>query len=314
MSRSASKIKMNTFDDLFETSTNMPLESQNNSNDENLEKVVTIPLKNLVAFKNHPFKVLDDEKMEETKESIEKYGVLVPIIARPKADGKYEIIAGHRRKHACSLLGNETIPTLVRDLDDEESIVIMVDSNIQRENLLFSEKAFAFKMKLEAIKKQGKRTDLTCAQVGHKLVKSVEIVASEAGESKNQIKRYIRLTELTSELLDMVDNKKVPFNTGVELSYLSKEEQDVLLYKIKDLEVIPSMVQATKMKKYSSDNNLTDEVIEVILLENKEKPIQVTLKASKIHKYFKKDTPKEEVEKIVDIALAEYFESRKEET
>ncbi len=311
MGRSASKIKMTSYDDLFETSSNVTLESEKISNDDNLEKVVEIPISNLIKFSNHPFKVIDNDEMSDLKESIDKYGILVPLIARPKNDGTYEIIAGHRRKYACDLLGKESIPTLIRDLDDEEATIIMVDSNLQRENLLYSEKAFAFKLKLEAIKRKSGRLKNNCSQVGNNSKRSLEIVAEEANESKNQVHRYIRLTELNSDILDMVDNKKLPFNTGVELSYLSKEEQDLLLNKIEELEVIPTMAQATKLKKYSNEETLTVAVIELILLENNQKPIQVTLKASKLNKYFSEDITKEEMEKTIDIALAEYFEKQK---
>lgn len=298
MKSSASKIKMTSYDDLFET------------NQDEVERVLNLSLEQLVPFKNHPFKVLDDDKMEETKESVSKYGVLVPIIARPSDNGTYEIIAGHRRKRACELLELETIPTLVRDLDDEEATIIMVDSNIQRENLLYSEKAFAFKMKLEAIKRQGKRTDLTSDQVGQKLATSVVLVADEAGESQTQIKRYIRLTELITPLLDLVDEKKLAFNTGVELSYLTKEEQEMLFVKIEELEIIPSVSQATKLKKYSNEQTLTNAVIDVILLENAEKPIQVTLKANKLNKYFPKDCSSEEIEETI-IKLLEEWQKKK---
>lgn len=295
MGSSASKIK------LTPVATLLGYEDESDNSSE-FERVMQIPLENLVAFKNHPFKVLDDQKMEETKESINKYGVLVPIIARPKENGNYEIIAGHRRVHASSLLGNETIPTLIRDLDDEESTIIMVDSNIQRENLLFSEKAFAFKMKLEAIKRQAVRPKNNSTQVGQNFVKgktSVEVVAEEAGESRNQIQRYIRLTELNLTLLEMVDNKDIPFNTGVELSYLSKEEQVMLLAKIEELDVIPTMLQASQLKKYSSEKGLTLDIIDVVLIANIQKPIQVTLKSNKLNRYFSNDTTSEEIEKII---------------
>lgn len=312
MKSSASKIKMTSYDDLFETDTNTNTSS--NSSDDNLEKIQHIPIKDLMPFNNHPFKVLVDEKMEETKESIEKYGVLVPIIARPKSDGKYEIIAGHRRKRACELLEIETIPTITRDLDDEESTIIMVDSNIQRENLLYSEKAFAFKMKLDAVKRKAGRPKNNSDQVGLNFEKgqtSTEVVADEAGESQTQIKRYIRLTELNVALLEMVDDKKLAFNTGVELSYLTKEEQEMLLSKVEELEIIPSMVQAAKLKKYSSDGTLTDAVIDVILLENTEKPIQVTLKANKLNKYFSKDCSSQEIEETIMKLLEEWQNKRK---
>ncbi|NLK37634.1 MAG: ParB/RepB/Spo0J family partition protein [Epulopiscium sp.] len=293
MKSSASKIKMTSFDDLF------------GSTDETVCSVDTaktiqdIEISKLSTFANHPFKVLDDQKMEETKESIAKYGVLVPIIARPKEDGTFEIIAGHRRKRACELLKLPTIPTIVRDLDDEESTIVMVDSNIQRENLLFSEKAYAYKMKLEAIKKQGKRTDLTSAQVVPKLT-AREQVAKDAGVNRMEITRYIRLTELITDLLNMTDERKIAFNTAVELSYLSHDEQAMLLKKIKDLAVIPSMAQATKLKKYSAEGSLNEAVADAILSETSEK----------LTRYFPKSYSKEQMEDIITDLLQKWHDEQ----
>lgn len=303
MKSSASKIKMTSFDDLF------------GSNDETVYSADTIntiqdiELSKLSTFANHPFKVLDDEKMEETKESIAKYGVLVPIIARPKEDGTFEIIAGHRRKRACELLELPTIPTIVRDLDDEESTIVMVDSNIQRENLLFSEKAYAYKMKLEAIKKQGKRTDLTSAQVVPKLT-AREQVAKDAGVNRMEITRYIRLTELITDLLNMTDERKIAFNTAVELSYLSNEEQEMLLVKMEDLEVIPSMAQAAKLKKYSAEGSLNEAVADAILSETSDKPVTVTLKSEKLTRYFPKSYSKEQMEDIITDLLQKWHDEQ----
>ncbi len=299
MKSSASKIKMSSYDALFgeDEVTQVACDG---------ERIQHISLSELFPFQNHPFKVLDDEKMEETKESIAKYGVLMPIIARPRLDGGYELVAGHRRKRASELLGLETIPTIIRELDDDESTIIMVDSNIQRENLLFSEKAFAYKMKLDAIKSQGKRTDLTSAQLGQKLEKSktsIEIVAEQADDSRNQIKRYIRLTELIPTLLDMVDNKKLAFNTAVELSYLSYDDQELLLEKMVDLDIIPSLSQSTKLKKYSNDGSLSEAVIDVILSETVSKPVQVTLKKEKLGKYFPQNYSSEQMEEVITTLL-----------
>ncbi len=299
MKSSASKIKMSSYDALFGEDEVAQATCDG-------ERIQHISLSELFPFQNHPFKVLDDEKMEETKESIAKYGVLMPIIARPRLDGGYELVAGHRRKRASELLGLETIPTIVRELDDDESTIIMVDSNIQRENLLFSEKAFAYKMKLDAIKSQGKRTDLTSAQLGQKLEKSktsIEIVAEQADDSRNQIKRYIRLTELIPTLLDMVDNKKLAFNTAVELSYLSHDDQELLLEKMVDLDVIPSLSQSTKLKKYSNDGSLSEAVIDVILSETVAKPVQVTLKKEKLGKYFPQNYSSEQMEEVITTLL-----------
>lgn len=305
MKSSANKIKMSSFDALFETEESMA--------EVNSERIQQIPLSELFSFKDHPFKVHDDEKMMETKESIEKYGVLVPAIARPRIDGGYEIVAGHRRKRGSELAGVATLPTIIRDLDDEEATIIMVDSNIQRENLLFSEKAFAYKMKLDAIKRQGARKDLTSAQVGQKFDKgktSIEIVAEQSDDSRNQIKRYIRLTELIAPLLDMTDEKKIAFNTAVEVSYLTKDEQETLLYEMEELGVVPSMAQATKLKKYSSDGNLSEAVIDAVLSETAEKPIQVTLKKDKIGKYFPKGCPSSEIEQTILTLLEQWHNSR----
>ena len=220
MKSSAKNIKLASVDDLFST--------EESRADENREKIVEIPLTELFPFKDHPFKVIDNEAMFETAESVKKYGILVPAIARPRDEGGYELVAGHRRKRACELAELETMPVIIRNLDDDEAVIIMVDSNLQRENILPSERAFAFKLKLEAIKRQGARTDLTSDQLGQKL-NARDVVAKEAGSSAVQVQRYIRLTELIPEILSMVDEKKIAFNPAVELSYLKKEEQTDLL-------------------------------------------------------------------------------------
>ena len=299
MKSSASKIKMTSYDELFGEDTTPTITE---------DTIVNLPTSSLFEFENHPFKVLEDEKMEETKESITKYGVLVPIIVRPKDDNTYEIVAGHRRKKACELLGIENIPSIIRKLDDEESTIIMVDSNIQRENLLFSEKAFAYKMKLEAIKRQGKRNDLTCTQLAHKSdnKKSVEIVADDAGTSKDQVRRYIRLTELTEPLLDMTDERKLAFNVAVELSYLGYKEQEMVLDKMEYYMISPSLAQAAKLKKYSSDNGLTEDLIDSILSEITEKPVQVTFKKDKLKKYFPKEYSAEQIEEVITSLLEKW--------
>ncbi|MCD8388725.1 MAG: ParB/RepB/Spo0J family partition protein, partial [Oscillospiraceae bacterium] len=227
------------------------------------EVVVQIPISELHDFPNHPFKVRDDESMQDTAESVRTYGVLVPAIVRPRVGGGYEIVAGHRRKHACELAGLSTMPAIVRELDTDAATIIMVDSNLQRENILPSERAQAYKMKLEAIKRQGQRTDLTCDQVGHKLDvrKSVEKIAVEAGESKTQIQRYIRLTELSPELQNMVDEKKIGLTPAVELSYLKPEEQALLLDTIDSEQATPSLSQAQRMKKLSQEGRLNDDTM-----------------------------------------------------
>lgn len=304
MKSSASKIKMTSFDDLFGDN------EETTSFEDTANRIQHIEISRLLPFAHHPFKVLDDGKMEETKESIAKYGVLVPIIARPKADGTFEIIAGHRRKRACELLEIKTIPTMVRDLDDEESTIIMVDSNIQRENLLFSEKAFAYKMKLDAIKSQGKRNDLTLAQVVPKL-SAREKVAQDAGVNRMEVTRYIRLTELIAALLDMTDERKIAFNTAVEISYLTQEEQEKLQSKIEELMIIPSMAQATKLKKYSSEGTINETVIDAILSETADKPVTVTLKSEKLTKYFPKNYSKEQIEDVITILLEKWHSEHK---
>lgn len=266
-----------------------------------------------MEFAHHPFKVLDDEKMEEIKESIGKYGVLVPIIVRSKDDGNYEIIAGHRRKRACERLDLPTIPAIVRELDDEESTIIMVDSNIQRENLLHSEKAFAYKMKLEAIKRKAGRPKNNSAQVGLNYEKgktSADIVAEEAGESRNQVKRYIRLTELIVPFLNMADERKLAFNTAVELSYLSHCEQELVLYKMEELLTIPTLGQASKMKKYSCAGDLNELLIDSILSEINGKTVKITFKQDKLSKYFPKEYSNEEIENVIIRLLEQWHNSQ----
>ena len=223
MKSTGRKIELTSLDDLFST--------EENRQEAKLEKIRDIPLSELHPFKNHPFHVRDDEAMMETADSVRQYGVLVPAIARPDPNGGYELVSGHRRHRASELAGMETMPVIVRELDDDAAVLVMVDSNLQRENILPSERAFAYKMKLEAMKHQGTRTDLTCAQVGHKLDgrKSRDVLAEQVGQSKNQIQRYIRLTELIPDLLEMVDERKIALNPAYELSFLKKEEQEQLL-------------------------------------------------------------------------------------
>jgi ParB family chromosome partitioning protein len=295
---SAKNIKLTSVDELFST--------EESRADENREKIVELSLTELFSFKDHPFKVVDDEAMLDTVESVKKYGVLVPAIARPREEGGYEIVAGHRRHRASELAGRETLPVIVRNLDDDEAVIIMVDSNLQRENILPSERAFAFKLKLEAIKRQGARTDLTCTQVGHKLndgKKSVEIVAEQAGSSRNQIQRYIRLTELIPELLSMVDEKKIAFNPAVELSYLKKEEQTDLIEAMEMEQSTPSLSQAQRLKKFSAEGKLTLEAMSAIMSEEKKGEIdKVTLTGDKLKKYFPKSyTPKQMEETIIKL-------------
>ena len=297
MKSSAKKIELASVDDLFST--------EEVRQDAKLEKIQEIPLSELHPFKNHPFKVKDDEAMMETADSIKQYGVLVPAIARPDPEGGYELVAGHRRHRASELAEKETMPVIVRDLDDDAATIIMVDSNLQRESLLPSERAFAYKMKLDAMKHQGERVDLTCSQVGNKLEgkKSSEILAEQVGQSKNQVFRYIRLTELIPELLDMVDEKKIALNPAYELSFLKKEEQVDLLDAMDSEQATPSLSQAQRLKKYSQEGHLTLDMMRVIMGEEKKSDLdRVTFTADTLRKYFPKSyTPQRMQETIIKL-------------
>ena len=295
MKSSAKNIKLTSVDDLFST--------EESRADGNREKVVEIPLTELFPFKDHPFKVIDNEEMVETAESVKKYGILVPAIARPRDEGGYELIAGHRRKRACELAELETMPVIVRNIDDDEAIIIMVDSNLQRESILPSERAFAFKMKLEAIKRQGARTDLTSSQLGTKLPRADEIIAEQVGSSRNQIQRYIRLTHLIPEILSMVDEKKIAFNPAVELSYLKKEEQTDLLEAMDMEQATPSLSQAQRLKKFSNEGKLPINVMSAIMSEEKKGDLdKVTLTGDTLKKYFPKSyTPKQMQDTIIKL-------------
>ena len=269
---------------------------------EPMEFVQKIQIDKLIHFQNHPFRIKEDEEMEKLVQSIAEKGVVVPAIARAIDNGYYELISGHRRRYACMKLGIDTMPVIVRQLDDDEAVIAMVDSNVQREHILPSERAFSYKMKLEAIKHQGKRTDLTSGQVVQKLKdkNSVEIVAEEAGESYKQIQRYIRLTKLLPELLQMVDNNRLKFNTGVELSYLEPKEQINLHKFMERLNAIPSLEQASKLKKYSQEKNFNDAVIEIILTEEKEKSSNnITLKKKDLKQYFPQSYSKKDMENVI---------------
>ena len=300
MKSSAKKIELASVDDLFST--------EEGRQDAKLEKIQEIPLSELHPFKNHPFKVKDDEAMMETADSIKQYGVLVPAIARPDPEGGYELVAGHRRHRASELAEKETMPVIVRDLDDDAATIIMVDSNLQRERLLPSERAFAYKMKLDAMKHQGERVDLTCAQVGHKLdgKKSRDILAEQVGQSKNQIQRYIRLTELIPELMDMVDEKKIALNPAYELSFLKKEEQVDLLDAMDSEQATPSLSQAQRLKKYSQEGHLTLDMMRVIMGEEKKSDLdRVTFTSDTLRKYFPKSyTPQRMQETIIKLLEA----------
>ena len=282
-------------DDLFST--------EENRQEEQREQVQQIPIDALHPFTNHPFKVLDDEAMTRTVESIAQYGVLAPLIARPRPDGDgYEIISGHRRQYAAKLAGLETLPVIVRNMDDNAAVLLMVDSNLQREHILPSERAFAYKMKLEALKNQGARSDLTSDQVGQKLW-SVEQVASDAGESKTQIQRFIRLTNLVPELLDMVDEKKISFNPAVELSYLDESQQRDFLEAMEDTQNAPSLSQAQQLKKMAQQGELSyEKAFDVMGQEKKSEKDTVTIKNETLRKYFPRSyTPKQMEEKIIQL-------------
>ena len=260
MQKKGGNISLSSYDDIFSTEESRTEATQ--------ERVQEIPLSELHPFEGHPFKVVDDEAMMKTVESITQFGVMTPAIARPRAEGGYELIAGHRRHRASELAGKTTMPVIVRNMDDDAATILMVDSNLQRETILPSERAFAYKMKLDAIKHQGERTDLTCGQVAHKL-KSRDIVASEAGESEKQVRRYIRLTELIPELLDMVDERKIAFNPAVELSYLKSEEQREFLEAMDYAQATPSLSQAQRLKKFSQEGKCSLDAMCAIMSEEK---------------------------------------------
>jgi ParB family chromosome partitioning protein len=281
-----------------------------NSNSLLGEEFIYVPIEKLHSFKNHPFKVLDDEKMQDLVDSIKENGVLVPATVRELANGEYELISGHRRKHACEFAGVKEMPVIVKDFTDDEATIAMVDSNIQREELLPSERAYAYKMKLEAIKRKGGRPK-NDAQIEQDLKgkASVEVVAEEAGESRANIQRYIRLTELDDELLKYVDTKQMPLNVGVELSYLSKVSQRMVYVQIDDLNIMPTLVQAKKIRSYGENDKLTLEIIELILSEDKEvdKPISVKL-STDTKKLFPDTYTKKDMTDLVERLVKEFFE------
>ena len=270
--------------------------------EEQREQVQQIPIDELHPFTNHPFKVLDDEAMTRTVESIAQYGVLAPLIARPRPEGGYEIISGHRRQYAAKLAGLDTLPVIVRQMSDDAAVILMVDSNLQREHILPSERAFAYKMKLEALKNQGARSDLTSDQLGQKLW-SVEQVASDAGESKTQIQRFVRLTNLVPELLDMVDEKKIAFNPAVELSYLDESQQRDFLEAMEDTQNAPSLSQAQQLKKMAQQGEFSyEKAFDVMGQEKKSEKDTVTIKNETLRKYFPRSyTPKQMEEKIIQL-------------
>ena len=297
MPKSDLNVALKGLDDLFST--------EENRQEEQREQVQQIPIEELFPFKNHPFKVLDDESMQRTVESVEQYGVLSPLIARPRPEGGYEIISGHRRQHAAQLAGLETLPVIVRNMDDDAAVLLMVDSNLQRENILPSERAFAYKMKLEALKNQGARSDLTCGQIGHKSngAKARDIVADESGDNARNVQRFIRLTNLIPELLEMVDEKKIAFNPAVELSYLDESQQRDFLEAMNDTQNAPSLSQAQRLKKLAQEGHFSYDVAFAVMGEEKKDELdKVVIKNDTLRKYFPRSfTPKQMEDTIIKL-------------
>ena len=293
MPKNSLNVSLKGADDIFST--------EESRQEQQREQVQQIPIGELFPFKNHPFKVLDDESMQRTVESVEQYGVLSPLIARPRPEGGYEIISGHRRQHAAQLAGLDTLPVIVRQMDDDAAVLLMVDSNLQRENILPSERAFAYKMKLEALKNQGARSDLTSVQVAPKL--STEKIGEEVGMSKDNVKRYIRLTNLVPELLDMVDEKKIAFNPAVELSYLDEAQQRDFLEAMNDTQNAPSLSQAQRLKKLAQDGHFSYDVAFAVMGEEKKDELdKVVIKNDTLRKYFPRSyTPKQMEDTIIKL-------------
>ena len=303
MPKSNANLALKGLDEMFST--------EESRQEQQREQVQQIPIGELFPFKNHPFKVLDDESMQRTVESVEQYGVLSPLIARPRPEGGYEIISGHRRQHAAQLAGLDTLPVIVRNMDDDAAVLLMVDSNLQRENILPSERAFAYKMKLEALKNQGARSDLTSTQIGRKL-EAADIVGQEAGESRNQVRRFIRLTNLIPELLDLVDEKKISFNPAVELSYLDESQQRDFLQAMDETQNAPSLSQAQRMKKLAQEGKLTYEAAFAIMGEAKKDELdKVVIKNDTLKKYFPRSYTPRQMEDVI-IKLLEQWQRRQQ--
>ena len=307
MKSSAKNIKLTPVDDLFS--------SEESRADANRERVVELPLAELHPFRNHPFKVLDDEKMADTAQSIREHGVLVPAIVRPREEGGYEIVSGHRRHHASQIAGLDKMPAIIRDLDDDAATIIMVDSNLQRESILPSERAWAYRMKYEALKRQGVRSDLTSSQVGTKLQRADEIIAEQAGSSRNQIQRFIRLTELIQPLMDMVDERKIAFNPAVELSYLKPDEQLELMDAMDSEQATPSLSQAQRLKKFSQEGRLSIDVMRAIMSEEKKtvEDRSVTFDEKELDEMFPKNFPRDKRKPLIKQLVAKWLRSRMKE-
>lgn len=295
MPKGSLNVSLKGADDIFST--------EESRQEQQREQVQQIPIGELVPFKNHPFKVLDDESMQRTVESVEQYGVLSPLIARPRPEGGYEIISGHRRQHAAQLAGLDALPVIVRQMDDDAAVLLMVDSNLQRENILPSERAFAYKMKLEAIKNQGARSDLTSGQIVQKSKLSIERVAEDAGEGYKTVQRFIRLTNLIPELLDMVDEKKIAFNPAVELSYLDESQQRDFLEAMNDTQNAPSLSQAQRLKKLAQEGHFSYDVAFAVMGEEKKDELdKVVIKNDTLRKYFPRSyTPKQMEDTIIKL-------------
>ena len=310
MKSSARNVKLASVDDLFTTEENR----QEIQAEAKREKVQMIPLSELHPFRNHPFKVKDDEAMANTVDSVRQYGVLVPAIARPLESGGYELVSSHRRHRASELAGLTEMPVIVRDLDDDAATIIMVDSNLQRETLLPSERAFAYKMKLEAIKHQGLRSDLTSGQLGQKFRCSAELVANQAGDSYKQVQRFIRLTALIPDLLNLVDEKKVAFNPAVELSYLKTEEQVLLLDAMESEQTTPSLSQAQRLKKFSQEGKLSVDVMRAIMSEEKKPEMdKVIFTSARLRQYFPKSYTPQQMENTILRLLEQWQRKRQHE-
>ena len=297
MPKNSLNVSLKGADDIFST--------EESRQEQQREQVQQIPIGELFPFKNHPFKVLDDESMQRTVESVEQYGVLSPLIARPRPEGGYEIISGHRRQHAAQLAGLDALPVIVRQMDDDAAVLLMVDSNLQRESILPSERAFAYKMKLEALKNQGARSDLTCGQFGHKLIgaKARDIVADESGDNARNVQRFIRLTSLIPELLDMVDEKKIAFNPAVELSYLDESQQRDFLEAMNDTQNAPSLSQAQRLKRLAQEGHFSYDVAFAVMGEEKKDELdKVVIKNDTLRKYFPRSyTPKQMEDTIIKL-------------
>ena len=302
MPKNSLNVSLKGADDIFST--------EEFRQEQQREQVQQIPIGELFPFKNHSFKVLDDESMQRTVESVEQYGVLSPLTARPRLEGGYEIISGHRRQHAAQLAGLDALPVIVRNMDDDAAVLLMVDSNLQRENILPSERAFAYKMKLEALKNQGARSDLTSAQLGRKL-ETADIVGQESGDSRNQVRRFIRLTNLVPELLDMVDEKKIAFNPAVELSYLDESQQRDFLEAMNDTQNAPSLSQAQRLKKLAQEGDFTLDSAREIMNEVKKGDLErVTFRNEQLRKYFPKSYTTQQMQDTI-LKLLDQWQKKK---